>query len=229
MNHDTLFTLRTDNFNLVRAVESRGKHVLDPVIAKGKREGDTTGWPVARDYIDRYISSATEIIDECFDVNGRDSLEDKSRTRHKGRKVDSGISFGTAERPSTSSSGTSHSRVFNNKPLPPSPTSKDRKEHRDSKESKSSGSSTLERIAKEIKKMRSRADIGGVPEPAKPSTSKNRSLKKMKSTGILTDRLKKPVTTSESGFDSAEFMRHKRTWEANNPDKLNAINNLKNP
>ncbi|KAJ9353141.1 hypothetical protein DTO027B9_5393 [Paecilomyces variotii] len=180
----------------ISAVETNGKQILDKVIQQGAREGDETGWPLVRDALDKYLRLANSMIDECNEVNGRDSLEEEdcSRKSHKGRKVDSGISFGSAERlPPVSTS--SNTAAVLDKPLPPSPTF-----------SKKSGSSTLERIAKEFRKM---------------GEGKSRSLKKMRSTSALSDR-HEPLNSSQSDapfFDADEFKRKRMIWEATTKKK----------
>jgi hypothetical protein len=179
----------------ISAVETNGKHVLNKVIQQGAREGDETGWPLVRDALDKYLRLANAMIGECAEVNGRESLEDDSSYRtHKGRKVDSGISFSSAERPALINTSYNMTAVLD-KPLPPSPTF-----------SKKSSSSTLERIAKEFRKM---------------GEGKGKSLKKMRSTSALSDR-HEYLNSSQSDasfFDADEFKRKRMIWEATNRRK----------
>ncbi|EEP81947.1 predicted protein [Uncinocarpus reesii 1704] len=178
LNPKILQEQRMQFFNLILEVGKKGKQVLEPVIQKDMRAGDTTGWPVAQDYIEKYLRAAMAIIDECSEVSGRQSFEEPPpfEGKHKGRKVDSGISFLSIDRPSTSSSITSHNNKHLNKPLPQSPTSKPKH-----------GGTTLERIAKEIRKMKSRGDIG---DAAKEEKRMSKGLKKMKS-GLLKEKEKR--------------------------------------
>lgn len=198
-------------FNYIRDVEDKGKHVLDYMITKDIREGERTGWPVAREYIENYLRAANAIIEECSEVNGRQAFEETTsatseRQHSKSRKVDSGISFMSVDRPSTSSSiGSAHKS--NNKPFPQSPPLKP----------KQTGGSTLERIARELRKMKSRADIG---DAAKEEKQRPRSLRKMKSTQGLRDREKRESGDSIPPFDPEEFKRHRQEWEAKNAAKL---------
>ncbi|PGH18689.1 hypothetical protein AJ80_04437 [Polytolypa hystricis UAMH7299] len=222
LNHELLRDIRMDYFGHICNVEEKGREVLYDVLTREKRKGDENAWPVAQDYIERYIRAANEIIDKCFEVNCRDSLEDQSKAwQPKGRKVDSGISFGSTDRPSTSSSAGSNSKASLNKPLPPSPGRKE--------SSSKPGGSTLERIAKEIRKMRSRADFSDAIVAKEPKQQKNRdsggsgasrTLKKMKSAGFLHERHKNhSANSSTEGFDVDQFKRQRMIWEANNAAK----------
>jgi len=185
-------------------VERNGKQVLDNLIKEGSREGDSTGWPVVRDTVDKYLRAANGIIDDCFEITGRESLENNPEEwQHRSRNIDSGVSFGVIERPSTSSSASSTKLL--NKPLPPSPASG---------EPKHTSHSTLEKIAKEIRKMRSRGDLR---ETVKETKDRVRSLKKMKSTSILGERDRNVGSSvSEDSFDADEFRRKRMIWEAKN-------------
>ncbi|KKZ60800.1 hypothetical protein EMCG_04541 [[Emmonsia] crescens] len=225
-------------FTYICKVEDKGQRVLDPLISKDRRPGESTGWPVVHEYINKYMCSAIDIINECFEVNSRESLEEQSgyRRPNKGRKVDSGISFGSNSdphhRPSTSSSAgnnnnsvnhsvnnststtTSSGSGFLNKPLPPSPTIS-----KPPKTSKTGGSSTLERIGKELRKMRSRGDFSSEEKPKQPKQSRSvGTLRKMRSTSILGERDRNIGSSHGDGgegeFDAEEFRRKRMIWEA---------------
>lgn len=178
----------------ISAIETNGKQILDKLIKQGTREGDENGWPLVRDVLDKYLRKANAIIDECFEVNGPDTFEDFESRPHRGRKVDSGISFGSTDRPPASSSSGSSSGPALDKPLPPSPAAK---------------SSTLERIAREIRKM---GDV-----------SKAKTLKKMRSTSALSEQREHLSSMSETSFfDVDEFKRKRMIWEATNRKKAHA-------
>ncbi|KAK2809004.1 hypothetical protein FQN50_004278 [Emmonsiellopsis sp. PD_5] len=222
-------------FQYICEVEEKGPRVLDPVIRKDRRPGDATGWPKVYESLNKYLCAVTDIIDACYSVNSRESLEEQSSSRrhNKGRKVDSGISFGSTDhRPSTSSSGSgsasgssSNGGTTKNKPLPPSPTTT-----KSSKSSKSSGPSTLERIGRELRKMRSRGDFGSSDQgqqqqtqhqqqQTQPQLKTSRSrgaLRKMRSTSILGERDRNLGSSGagEGEFDAAEFRRKRMLWEA---------------
>ncbi|KAL2014158.1 hypothetical protein VTN00DRAFT_1683 [Thermoascus crustaceus] len=178
----------------ISAIETNGKQILDKLIKQGTREGDENGWPLVRDVLDKYLRKANAIIDECFEVNGPDTFEDFESRPHRGRKVDSGISFGSTDRPPATSSSGSSSGPALDKPLPPSPAAK---------------SSTLERIAREIRKM---GDV-----------SKAKTLKKMRSTSALSEQREHLSSMSETSFfDVDEFKRKRMIWEATNRKKAHA-------
>ncbi|PGG95299.1 hypothetical protein AJ79_10136 [Helicocarpus griseus UAMH5409] len=222
-------------FKYICQVEEKGPSALDTLIAKDKRPGESTGWPVVHEYINKYLCAATDIINECFEVNGRESLEEQSGSRrhNKGRKVDSGISFGSNastdhQRPSTSGSAGTHKNHSNNssisgpnilnKPLPPSPAPKTPKP-----------SSTLERIGRELRKMRSRGDFSEEKNKStKSSSSRSGALRKMRSTSILGERDRNLSSSSgEAEFDAVEFRRKKMLWEAKHHANANADENAK--
>jgi hypothetical protein len=209
-SHLTLRILNTQRkgfFKYILEVERNGRHALDNLIKEGSREGDRTGWPVVRDTVDKYLRAANGIINECFEINGLESLENHPEEwQHRSRNIDSGVSFGLVDRPSTSSSAGSTKLL--NKPLPPSPAPG---------EPKHTSHSTLERIAKEIRKMRSRGDLR---ETVKDAKERVRSLKKMKSTSVLRERDRNVgSSSSENSFDADEFKRKRMDWEAKNSVK----------
>jgi hypothetical protein len=197
---------RVSMVQTIQDYERRGKVALDRILLKDKRPGDPNSWPMVHGHIEAYLSVANAMIDQCSDIN-RDHAVDESmleRTK-KGRKVDSGISFLSSGRPSTSSSNGS-SKMSG----PTSPVDKP----------SYSGPTTLERIAKEIRKMKSRADLGGdVKEISKPQQS-SKPLKKMKSAGFLRSRGKKsapepePEDDPRAAFDPEIFKQKIREYEA---------------
>ncbi|KAJ5103765.1 hypothetical protein N7532_004294 [Penicillium argentinense] len=122
-------------FNYINAVANRGKEALDPVISQGAPEGEETSWPLVHDSLERYLDQANEIIDECLLVTEPSHLaEDGSPHRHKNRKVDSGISFGS------STTDVSIGEDVTEKPLPQFPVPKNNQDK---------PGSFLERIARE--------------------------------------------------------------------------------
>lgn len=200
LNHRTLKDHRTWFHRLIHDFGQKGPAVVDPMIKRDMRPGDSTGWPATRDHIDNYLRTANEMIEECFDVNRRQYSEDAARKRgDKGRKVDSGISFGSTERPSTSSSNGS------GKPRLPDSVEK---------EPPASGS-TLERIAKEIRKIKSRPDLkdGSKEKEKDPPKQGPKTLKKVRSARFL----RRTKTTDDEGIDDtfdADYFRQKRMeWE----------------
>ncbi|KAL1967614.1 hypothetical protein VTN77DRAFT_3129 [Rasamsonia byssochlamydoides] len=204
----TILQSQRDGFwRYITGVERNGKEILNTVMQQGAREGEETAWPAVRETLDKYLRVANEIIDECSEVNGRDTLEDESHGWSHKRKADSGISFGSSDRPLSPSNHSSNGDSME-KPLPPWP---------DVKPSKSSGS-TLERIAREIRKMRSRSDV---KENSKGKTKAKGLSKKMKSSGALgVGRGNSSSSSSEDSlFDVEEFKRKRLIWEANQRKK----------
>lgn len=170
---------RNGFFRYITAVEKNGTSVLKCLINQGQRPGDDSGWPMVRVTMDKYLRMANGIIDECFEITGKDSVHSSFSSSFSGaeiedekrRKVDSGISFTSSSnrgsinshhtRPSTSSSINAHSRnQSNEKPLPAHPHEANHKP----------AGSTLERIAREIRKIRSRGDVRDAAR-ARPSTA----------------------------------------------------------
>ncbi|KAL2868588.1 uncharacterized protein BJX67DRAFT_45648 [Aspergillus lucknowensis] len=178
-------------FRYISAIEANGKQILDKVIAQGAPEGESTGWPLVRDALDKYLRTANDLIDECSMVNGPASLDEglgSTFRGHKGRKADSGISFGSLGEITTSSI-TSSSEDVSEKPLPPSPGGSRTK----------MGGSTLERLARELRKL----GDGG----------KAKGLRKMKSTNTLIQRSETMASTDgESFFEFDEQKRKRLAW-----------------
>ncbi|KAL2822142.1 hypothetical protein BDW59DRAFT_106664 [Aspergillus cavernicola] len=179
-------------FRYISAIETNGKQILDKVIAQGAPEGESTGWPLVRDALDKYLRIANEIIDECAMVNGPASFDEglgPVPRGHKGRKADSGISFGSlGELPAPSIISSTSSEDISEKPLPPSP-----KGHK--------GGSTLERLARELRKL----GDGG----------KAKGLRKMKSTNTLNLRneaMRSSTTDEESFFELDDQKRKRLLW-----------------
>ncbi|EAU32331.1 conserved hypothetical protein [Aspergillus terreus NIH2624] len=189
-------------FRYISAMGTNGRGILDKMMAQGGPEGEAYGgWVPVRDALDKYLRITNDIIDECMMVRSPASFEpsEDSQTRsHKGRKVDSGISFGSSEKlpaPSIHSSNSSESVL--DKPLPPFPT-----KNLPAVPLKTGGS-TLERLAREIRKL---GDAGKV-----------KGLKKMRSTSALNARSQNLPTHSpdhEPFFEGEEMKRSRLLWEA---------------
>ncbi|KAL4785907.1 hypothetical protein BJX76DRAFT_150524 [Aspergillus varians] len=177
-------------FRYISAIETNGKQVLNKVIEQGAPEGESTGWPLVRDALDKYLRTANEIIDECAMVNGPASLDEglgSTSRGHKGRKADSGISFGSlGELPTPSIASNISSEDITEKPLPPPPKGTHTK----------TGGSTLERLARELRKL---SDGGKV-----------KGLRKMKSTNTLGARTDTFSSTNEESFFELDETKRKR-------------------
>lgn len=190
-------------FRYICARDTSGRQVLDQVVMQGAREGDETGWPLVRDALDQYLRIANEVIDQCFAVRDRTTLEEELVFQSHGRKTrkaDSGISFGSSEtNPSVHSSISSID--ITDKPLPPSPT----REH-----TPRPGGSTLERLARELRKLGDGNKIKG--------------LAKMRTNSALSFRSESHSDNlgAESHFDIDDRKRKRLVWEANNRKKTHA-------
>jgi hypothetical protein len=225
-----LSTQRNGFFRYITAVEREGTGILKSLFDQNKKPGDENGWANLHDSLDSYLRMATGIIDECHDITGQSNKNSPTTTSFGSvvefdedgrRKKDSGISFSTscssnrnsagshANRPSTSSSFSTHSRqASNQKQLPEKPLPAPVEEDDDATPVKPAGTK-LERIARELRKIRSRsimreqsrprprtaAPVEDTPMPDVPQTpSKDRtlgfrkSLKKMRSSGVLRER-----------------------------------------
>lgn len=181
-------------FRYISSVENNGKEILDQVIAQGAPQGESTGWPLVRDALDKYLRTANEIIDECATINSPASLDEglDSTTRgHKGRKADSGISFGSilGEHPAPSFTSTNSSEETSDKPSPPSPRGPN---------SNKMGGSTLERLARELRKL----GDGG----------KSKGLRKVKSTNTIGRTDTMSPSNEESFFELDEQKRKRLAW-----------------
>lgn len=195
----------------IKNVELKGPNVLHNLIKQGAREGEETGWPAVHQQLEMYLRLANHIIEDCQHVTDVDYFESVDEAdKRKGRKVDSGVSFGSEKRPSTSSS----EKRLTDKPLPPSPA-----EVRVIN-TLSKGGSTLERIAREFKKLKTRSRIE-VEEIVKsdPLEPKAKSLRKTRSLGALRLRNFSSITISSRqsempAFDPDEMRRQRLIYEA---------------
>ena len=196
-------------------------------MQQGRREerGEINGWSNVKETVDMYLRAANSLIDECTSVIGIESIlqnADAEYKRRNGRKIDSGVSFISEDRPSTGSS--SMKRSSKDKPLPMSPT--DTSPTTGALPSSKIGGSTLERLAREFRKLRKKDEPGkeDKKEETKPRT---KSLKKMKSTsalgegknrvlmsgGIVTEKKQRSYTTPQ-GFTLDEEGRRQAIEEA---------------
>ena len=214
-----LASQRNGFFRYIQGVEKNGKKILKNLEHQEQRPGDANGWAFVRDTVDKYLRTANGVIEECLEVTSPDSLNpcSKNYRRHE-RRADSGVSFATGDRPSTSSStGSKH----NNKPLPASPPaapppppvlvprSPNKKR-----------GTTLEKI---FRNLRTRNDVKELSTdtqdlPPRPQTSlkKERTLKKMKSASSIGGSRAKHVRSGSDGlsFEIDDLQRQRMILEA---------------
>lgn len=212
-------------FEYIRQVERRGPTVLQTVMDQGKLDGDENGWGAVQQCLDKYLRVAKNMIDDCAEVTGTDHFAPAEETgKRKGKKTDSGVSFGSDQRPSTSNS-------TREKPLPPAPATY---------KSATKGLSTLERITREFKRMRvrTRPDVEEIIKyekqpPLQDITDvgnqkpKSKTLKKAKSMAALGNiRSRNASSTSLSGrnvsdatYDSEEMKRYQKMYDTTTASK----------
>ena len=193
LTKEMLMAQRDGFFKYIRTVEKRSASVLENLMSQGRRDGESTGWPSVHRVLVQYLTLSNGMINECHDVNSiiaalpklpepsqpeRPAVVEAAEKR-KGRKIDSGVSFGSEGRhyktPSTSSA-------------------KSTSTHASSHIGK--GGSALERITRELRRIRSKQRLevnelithyaaDDTEKENRPSTPKQRfaGLRKMRSLG----------------------------------------------
>ena len=211
-----LASQRSAFFRYITAVEKNGKSILTNLENQGQRKGDVNGWAVVRDIVDKYLRTANGVIEECMDLGGPDYFDAEAEAfRRNERRADSGVSFATGDRPSTSSSGSSKIKVAPpNKPLPSSPFQALQHVQTAPPVVKKRGT-TLERIAREFRNLRNRNDVKEMPgrkesyektrDDSKDFLNKSRSLRKMKSTTSVREHPKPAHSRSNSDEPMPDF------------------------
>lgn len=173
LTREVLATQRNGFFRYIQNVERAGPALLRALIDQGKGPEHETGYTNVRDTVDRYLRAANSIIDECYEILGRDGLAtppspiELETEEQRSRKVDSGISFNSSKRgsartsTSTGTSTQSKEKVSLSQAMAEDPVA--------DQGTKPAGS-TLERIAREIRRIRSRGDIGEAKKREKSRT-----------------------------------------------------------
>jgi hypothetical protein len=221
LTHQLLKEERNSFFEYIRRVERNGPSVLRPIIEMNKGPGDETGWDNVQKTVDKYLRVTKHMIDDCSNTTGQDDFTSIIDDR-KGKKTDSGVSFGSDQRPSTASN-------LMEKPLPMMPA-----------ESKPApkGLSKLERITREFKRMRvkTRVDVEEIvkvdrqkavdtlPTPTEDTTKGKKSLKKARSFANLAhlrggNSSSTSLVSSRKGsdavpFDVEQMKRQRMAYEA---------------
>ena len=213
-----LTSQRSAFFRYIQAVEKNGKGILKNLEHQGQRAGDANGWTVVRDVVDKYLRAANGVIEECLEASGPEYLDPKNEAhRRSDRRADSGVSFATGDRPSTSSSTGSKSDVSSkDKPLPASPAHSAPSVPPTPKKR----GTTLEKIAREIRNLRSRNDVKELSSDYNKEVKgpKVRSLKKMKSTSSIGGSKAKHARMGHdeamTDFNIDDVRRQRMIWEA---------------
>ena len=236
----TLQTQREGFFKYIQTVDKRGTACLETLMKQGRREGEVNGWPAARRALSQYLALANSIINECWDVNNlrfnttrpleppnpppAAPVEEQDPERRNGRKVDSGVSFGSQgqhSKTNSTSSAKSSTSTF-----------------RYGQVDIGKGGTTLERLAREFRKMlpkqmsvneidmsrrpslnllEQEPDVpGSLASPPKPKGISR--LRKMKSLGALSEATSSVTSLMASRsatptFDPKEMKRQRNAYE----------------
>jgi hypothetical protein len=157
-----LMVQREGFFHYVKAVEARGPMCLQTLMKQGARNGEENGWPAVKRTLTNYLKLANQMIRESQDISTLATTLNTTpetplpsfgeATEYFGQRTDSGIGFSASptnmdgkhsKHPSTSSSKSSHTTDSNASRVPSSSFEFGR-------------GSTLERLARELKKMKPR-------------------------------------------------------------------------
>lgn len=224
-----LSSQRSAFFRYIQGVEKNGKGILKNLEEQGQRPGDVNGWKVVRDVVDKYLRAANGVIEECLEVSGPEYFDPEIEAhRRSDRRADSGVSFATGDRPSTSSSiGSKSNASSKDKPLPASPPHSGPQYPATPKKR----GTTLEKIAREFRNLRSRNAVKEMPDNygSEVKDPKARSLKKMKSTSSIGGAKAKHARLGSdeamTDFNIDDARRQRMIWEAQR-EKENGVPNL---
>jgi hypothetical protein len=239
LKEETLMSQREGYFKYIQTVEKRGDACLQTLMNQGAKDDEPNGWAAVKRTLDQYLVLSNSIIKECWDVNAipyddavirpqipKTHFAEASNTeKRNGRKVDSGVSFNSngthSKNPSTSSNKSTYSQ------LATSTTAIGR------------SGSTLERIARELRKIRpkSRIEVAEIiPQRTQEERQKENSpnlpalhrgkgvsrLRKMRSLGALGDlkhnnssatSIKSVVAVGRPMYDPYEMKRQRDEFE----------------
>jgi hypothetical protein len=226
-------------FNYIKTVEKTGTKCLDALMEQGKREGEANGWPAVRRTLVNYLKLTNAMILEAQDIGNEeppsfinrtpeipppasptrgepgDRADPADRTE---RKTDSGVSFGhdgqekiiagpgnRGSSGSGSSGGGSggYSASISSKSISNS-------RHTSSSFDFSTKGSTLERLARELKRMRPRKMVveeivKEAPDAAQDKSKAGRRL--TKAVASPTGELKEQKPSAKSRFASLRKMK----------------------
>ncbi|GAM85539.1 hypothetical protein ANO11243_035460 [Dothideomycetidae sp. 11243] len=193
-------------FKYIQAVEKNGPALLSNLISQGKRVDEETGWPAAREVLDKYLQAANSMLDECQEIVSIHDTAKIMSAQDARRKADSGIDFVESRKSSTSSEKSA---------LTERPVSRSFK-----------SSTALEKIAREFRHMRrTKTDVSEMITTSAASDgtatppTESRSLRKMKSLGSLGLRRQASRTGSVASqkmpeYDLAKLNQQRKAHEA---------------
>ncbi|KAF9732917.1 hypothetical protein PMIN06_012370 [Paraphaeosphaeria minitans] len=207
LTQQTLRQERESFFHYIRQVQKSGPGCLEVLT-----QGETTKWSVVQKQVDKYLRVAKNIIDDCMTTMGTEDFKSVDEPR-KGKKTDSGVSFGSDNRrPSTGSS--THDRTLPEALVDREPTPK--------------GLSKLEKLSREFKRMRvtSRPEVKEMVkmEQDLPMVGENQGKKIKKARSLASLRGRSSVAASAAHrkgsdavpFDAEEMKRARQLYEARN-------------
>ena len=225
-------------FRYIRAVEQNGSKVLNNLMLQGKRPGDSDGWGAVASTIDGYLRVACTSIAEFSEIGTAEQFAG-SEEKLSRRKVDSGVSFGSSKQSARPETRDGSALMRDKAGSPPTVSSSTFR----SPSVASSKGSTLERIARELRRMgrRNKVDVEEIivkpahqvegsdsPSSSQMKLSRSRSLRRMKSFGALGELRSANASTvsvantaghnrktSEApSFDKHEMQRQRLLYEA---------------
>jgi hypothetical protein len=203
---DVLQQQRDGFFKYILKVEKSTPRILHNLMQQGKAPDDENGWPAVTRTLGLYLQLANSMINECVDVvNVKDLSPRKNRGSAGSRstgKADSGISFTSADRPSTRSSSNAGLVPPDEPARPKTPSSRP--------------GTALEKLARGLKTIgRSRTEVKEMIQDAPtPSTNTERPkiLRKVRSLGSFEARRSEGYSSkaSEAPAFDVEAMRLQR-------------------
>lgn len=163
-----LRTQRQSFFDYINAVERHGRPALAPLLTQGRRRPtDETGWPAVSATLDAYLVIANALMHEYGLITGPQHFHPAAAASdaRRDRKKDSGISFGSSSSADAAGPAVVHASyrltppslfphppprtTLPSPPPPPVPPPPHRQQQQ----------STLERIANELRRIRSRRKL----------------------------------------------------------------------
>jgi hypothetical protein len=239
LKEETLMSQREGYFKYIQTVEKRGVKCLQTLMNQGAKDDEPNGWAAVKRTLDQYLILSNSIIKECWDVNAipyddaviqpqalkTHSTEATETTKRNGRKVDSGFSFSSNGTHSKNASTSSNKSTYSQPPTPSTPVGR--------------SGSTLERIARELRKIRPKSRIevtemipqrtdeelqkeNSLYPPASQKSKGVSRLRKMRSLGSLNDlkhnnssaaSLKSVGGVGGPSFDPYEMKRQREAFE----------------
>jgi hypothetical protein len=249
-----LMVQREGFFNYVRAVESQGPMCLQTLMRQGARYGEENGWPAVKRTLSNYLNLSNKMIRESQDISSMDVFINSTPSvplnhpvvdhpaiplepQESPRKTDSVIGFNDkmhSKNPSTSSKQSS----FSTSTAPSTSTTPSSRAPSSAFEF--GKGSTLERLARELRKMKPRrlkvdeivkqplnvdlanlAPMSPIKTPNSPNKSMRFSLRKMKSFGTLSElRSNNSSMASLKGLDEAAIKPRRRMVPFGEPRRI---------